>query len=163
MANDWKHEPGDTKKLETATFLEPKASAKPKRFQGWRAGVLTCTLSTCLVLLINICLSLGVLGRLGWERDGQPILHEGQCAKVSKLSTVLHIFINAMSMTLLSASSYCMQCLSAPTRRELDAAHERQSWLDIGVLSPRNIRSVSRSRQIRWLILGLSTIPLHLL
>jgi hypothetical protein len=163
MVEGWKHELDEPKTVETATFLEPKTSAKSKRFQGWRAGVLTCTLSTCLVFLINISLSLGVLGHLGWGRDGQPILHEGQCAKVSKLSTVLHIFINAMSMTLLSASSYCMQCLSAPTRRELDSAHERQSWLDIGVLSPRNIISVSRSRQIRWLILGLSTIPLHLL
>ncbi|KAH4938710.1 hypothetical protein HBI79_057550 [Parastagonospora nodorum] len=162
MAEGWKHELDEPKTVETATFLEPKTSARSKRFQGWRAGVLTCTLSTCLVFLINICLSLGVLGRLGWGRDGQPILHEGQCAKVSKLSTVLHIFINAMSMTLLSASSYCMQCLSAPTRRELDSAHERQSWLDIGVLSPRNIKSVTRSRQVRWLILGLSTIPLHL-
>jgi hypothetical protein len=163
MDNAWAPQVDDKKTIEHTTFLEPDAPATTKRFQGWRFGVLTCTLSTCFVLLLNVCLSIGVLGRLGWGRDGQPILYQGNCDKVSKFSTVLHIFINAMSTTLLCASSYCMQCLSAPTRQELDLAHQRQSWLDIGVLSPRNIRSVSSSRRIRWLILGLSTIPLHLL
>ncbi|KAL1595278.1 hypothetical protein SLS60_009968 [Paraconiothyrium brasiliense] len=55
-----------------------------------------------------------------------------------------------------------MQCLSAPTRKELDQAHARQSYLDIGVLSPRNLKYISKNRRVRWLILGLSTIPLHL-
>lgn len=155
--------PDEMSGLEKASLLDSDAPTTLKRFQGWRFGVLMCTVSTCLVLLLNVCLSIGVLGRLGWGRDGQPILQEGQCNNVSKLSTIVHIFINAMSTALLSASGYCMQCLSAPTRQDLELAHQSQSWLDIGVLSPRNIRSVSSNRRRCWIILGLSTIPLHLL
>jgi hypothetical protein len=148
---------------EEKTFLASESAQKSSRFQGWRFGVLMCTASTCLVLLINISLAIWALTQHGWGVDGQPILHEGRCDTTSKLSTGLHLLINGMSTTLLSASSYCMQCLSAPTRQELDVAHKQQSWLDIGVLSPRNIKSISKSRRYRWLILGLSTLPLHLL
>jgi hypothetical protein len=148
---------------EDTTFLDSKSKKIPDRYQGWRFGVLTCTASTCLVLLINMSLALGALGQNGWGRDGQPVLYEGKCNTISKMSTALHLLINAMSTALLCASSYCMQCLSSPTRQELDQAHKKRSWLDIGVLSPRNMKSISGSRRVRWLVLGLSTIPLHLL
>lgn len=154
------HEPKDA---EDATFFEPQTTGLRDKYQGWRFGVLTCASSTCLVLLINICLTLGALGHHGWGRDGQPVLYDGKCDTVSKLSTGVHLLINAMSTTLLCASSYCMQCLSSPTRQELDWAHKQRSWLDIGVLSPRNIKSISKSRRLQWLVLGLSTVPLHLL
>jgi hypothetical protein len=148
---------------EEKTFLEPKFTKTSDRFQGWRFGVLLWTSSTCVVLVINICLAIWALAQHGWGQDGQPVLYEGKCGTSSKLSTGFHLLINAMSTALLCASSYCMQCLSAPTRQELNEAHKRQSWMDIGVLSPRNMRSISKSRRTRWLILGLSTIPLHLL
>jgi hypothetical protein len=145
------------------TFLKSSSTGKSNRSQGWRFGVLMCTVSTCVVLVVNTSLATWALAQHGWGQDGQPILHEGKCDTTSKISTGLHLLINAMSTALLSSSSYCMQCLSAPTRQELNLAHKKRSWLDIGVLSPRNIRSISKSRRWRWLILGLSTAPLHLL
>lgn len=163
MLKFWAPKSDETTALEKVTFFESSSTQKAKRFEGWRFGVLVCTSSTAFVLVVNVCLALWAAGKLGWARDGQPILYEGNCSKASKLSTALHILINGMSTALLCASSYCMQCLSAPTRQELDLAHKRQTWLDIGVLSPRNIKSVSKSRRVRWLILGLSTIPLHLM
>lgn len=162
MFASWRRSVEKTVVVEEKTFLETQSTKPAKRFQGWRFGVLMCTTATCLVLLLNIVLALAALGKGGWGQDGQPILREGDCSMISMLSTGVHLLINAMSTALLGASSYCMQCLSAPTRKELDLAHKKQSWLDIGVLSPRNIRSVSSSRRVRWLILGLSTIPLHL-
>jgi hypothetical protein len=67
---------------EDTTFLDSKSKKIPDRYQGWRFGVLTCTASTCLVLLINISLALGALGKNGWGRDGQPVLYEGKCNTV---------------------------------------------------------------------------------
>jgi hypothetical protein len=159
----WRLKSDDKQASEQTTFLESKLTKKSNIFQGWRFGVLACTVSTCVVLVVNVSLAIWALSRHGWGRNGQPILHEGKCDTVSKLNTGIHLLINSMSTVLLCTSSYCMQCLSAPTRTELDHAHSKQSWLDIGVLSPRNLKALPKSRRIRWFILGLSTVPLHLL
>ncbi|KAH3940599.1 hypothetical protein HBH70_025710 [Parastagonospora nodorum] len=64
---------------------------------------------------------------------------------------------------LLNGSSYCMQCMSAPNRKEIDEAHVTQRWLDIGVPSFRNFKHIRRGRLVLWVLLGLSSVPLHLL
>ncbi|MCJ1312051.1 hypothetical protein MMC25_005725 [Agyrium rufum] len=56
-----------------------------------------------------------------------------------------------------------MQILTAPTRAEIDEAHTRGRWLDIGVPSVRNLRSISRKRVLLWFGLAFSSLPLHLL
>jgi hypothetical protein len=161
MHNPWPRKTLPASKREDSS--DSRATGPFSGYKGWRFGVLAWTISTCLVLAMNISLATWAIARHGWGRKGQTILYEGKCDMVSKLSTVAHLLINAMSTALLCASTYCMQCLSAPTRKELDRAHARQLWLDIGVLSPRNLKAISKSRRVRWLILGLSTIPLHLL
>ncbi|KAH7310596.1 hypothetical protein B0I35DRAFT_412089 [Stachybotrys elegans] len=70
--------------------------------------------------------------------------------------------INIMSTLLLGASNNCAQLLSAPTRQDIDKAHSRGRWLDIGVGSVRNLRYIPVWRGFLWLILLLSSIPLHL-
>lgn len=56
-----------------------------------------------------------------------------------------------------------MQCLSAPTREEVDEAHAKGKWLDIGVSSVRNLTSIPKSRLGMWVGLGLTSLPLHLM
>ena len=56
-----------------------------------------------------------------------------------------------------------MQCLSSPTRSEIDKAHGQRMWLDIGVPSVRNLRKLSTTRIVLWWLLATSSIPLHLL
>ena len=56
-----------------------------------------------------------------------------------------------------------MQCLSSPTRSEIDKAHSQGIWLDIGVPSVRNLRRLSTARIVLWWLLAFSSIPLHLL
>jgi hypothetical protein len=163
MSKFWREEAEEGKDQEDATFLPPTSTKQTRKLQGWRFGVLTCTTSTCFIFIINTSLAISALAKSGWENNGQPTLYKGNCNTVSKLNTGVHLLINEMSTSLLCARSYDMQCLSAPTRQELDRAHSSHFWLDIGVSSPRNIQSISKSRRRRWLILGLSTIPLHLL
>jgi hypothetical protein len=55
-----------------------------------------------------------------------------------------------------------MQVLNAPTRSECDKAHARGDWIDIGVTSLRNIAKVTWPRRVLWLLLGLSSVPIHL-
>lgn len=56
-----------------------------------------------------------------------------------------------------------MQVINAPTRSECDKAHARGDWLDIGITSLRNISRVTWPRRMLWLLLGFSSVPIHLL
>lgn len=79
------------------------------------------------------------------------------------METAVHVLINVLSTLLLSASNYTMQVLSSPRRSDLDMAHKKGQWLDIGILSVRNIRKVDTKRRVLWFVLAVSSIPLHLL
>lgn len=87
----------------------------------------------------------------------------GECSTVNTWALWLHILINGLSSILLSASNYTMQALSSPTRKECDVAHARGDWLDIGVAGVRNLFRISWQRRILWVLLGVSSVPIHLL
>lgn len=70
--------------------------------------------------------------------------------------------INILSSLLLGASNNCAQLLSSPTRHDIDKAHAKGKWLDIGVPSVRNLGHISGWRVLLWALLFLSSIPLHL-
>jgi hypothetical protein len=74
-----------------------------------------------------------------------------------------HVLINALSSVLLSASNYAMQCVTSPTRSECDVAHARGDWMDVGVAGTRNLTRISHRRKVVWVLLALSSIPIHLL
>ncbi|KAF2709364.1 hypothetical protein K504DRAFT_353366, partial [Pleomassaria siparia CBS 279.74] len=127
----------------------------------WRFGVFTCAACTFAVFLINLIVTIWAALRYG-SNNGQQVLFEGDCGRAGRLNTTLHVGINILGSVLLSSSNYCMQCLSAPTRKEVDKAHAKEQWLDIGILSTRNLRGISRKRVAMWWILAVSSLPLHL-
>lgn len=95
---------------------------------------------------------------------GIGTLYDGDCHYVERATVWLHVAINVLSSLLLSASNYTMQALSSPTREEVDRAHQKRDWVDIGTPSVRNIWGrISRRRTALWWILGLSSVPIHLL
>jgi hypothetical protein len=128
-------------------------------FTGWRFGVLHFAIWAVIVFVINIIAS--IWGAV-YQRS-RDSLTEGDCGDIKNLNRGLHVFINILSTILLSGSNYCMQCLSAPTRTDVDQAHASRIWLDIGIPSIRNLKHISRPRFWLWLLLGLSSVPLHLL
>jgi hypothetical protein len=131
-----------------------------RRFSGWRFGVLNFAFWALAVFLVNLIVT--IWGSITHKAtDG--VLSEGDCERIKTLNSGVHILINVLSTIMLSGSNYCMQCLSAPTRVEVDKAHAARKWLDIGVPSFRNLRHIGRRRLILWLLLGTSSIPLHLL
>jgi hypothetical protein len=117
---------------------------------GSSATVLLANLVTLIVLMAKFKPNRGVVSML-----------EGDCSLVKRLDIVAHVFINILGTALLGASNLCMQLLAAPTRKEVNKAHGKGKWLDIGVPSIRNLSSIHRSRLIMWLVLGCSSIPVH--
>lgn len=115
------------------------------------------------VLVVNVSLLIVGGVKHGGYTDGIGTLDRGDARPMKERGLIYHVLINILSTALLTSSNYCMQILSAPSREELDLAHARNSWLDIGIISFRNLAYINRRRMIFWCILGLSSLPLHLL
>ncbi|MCJ1466111.1 hypothetical protein MMC07_004730 [Pseudocyphellaria aurata] len=131
-------------------------------FVGWRFGIIGGSFSVFVVLVLNLSFMLWTISR-SKITNKQGILYDGHCDEVRRLDIVAHVMINIFSTVILASSNYCMQCLSAPTRTEIDIAHAQGVWLDIGIPSVRNLRHIRGKRTLMWTLLGLSSLPLHLL
>lgn len=135
---------------------------------GCRFTLIIGSVSILIVFIINLSVTIWAIKLpTGNEEEStitsRRIIYEGSCSTSKQLNVVLHLLINVFSSILLAASSYCMQCLSAPTREEVDKAHAQGKWMDIGILSPRNLRRISGKRTLLWVLLAVSSLPLHLL
>lgn len=130
-----------------------------QRLQGWRVWVTVCASSVAVTFFANLALAIWT-SRFGYE-NGIATIQKGSCSRTKSLDLWLHLVINVLGTLLLGASNYTMQCLSSPTREEVDKAHLRQIPLDIGVPSLANLRRISRTRLLLWWLLALSSLPLH--
>ena len=148
--------------LSSLTFRLSLSYKRRARFSGWRGGFVLAIIGSSLVLLFNIVCAI-VAAAAGKPQDGIATIYTGQCVIASRLTTGLQLLINILSSSLLSASSYCLQQLGAPTRDEIDEAHGKGKFLNVGVLSLRNLPNISKRRQAVWLSLAISSIPLHFL
>ena len=115
-----------------------------------------------MVFVLNLILTIWAVLRSPVQ-NGLGTLQDGSCKRTASLTFWAHLVINVLSTLLLGASNYSMQCLSSPTRSEIDKAHGQGVWLDIGVPSARNLRRLSTIRIVLWWLLAISSIPLHLL
>jgi len=124
--------------------------------------VITAAIVTGFVLLINT--TFAILASVKFEvYDGVGTLYSGDCGLVKRWNTALHLLINLLGTALLGASSFTMQCLSSPTRSELDGAHAKRVSLEIGIASVKNLFHMRAWKGILWALLCFSTLPLHLL
>ena len=126
-----------------------KAETRRKRwllqFHGaWRTGVAAGMLITFFVFLINLGVFIWISVSISGIKIGSTIAYEGSCVKMKKISAWCHLVINIFSTLLLGASNNCMQCLVCPTRAEIDFANSRETWLDIGVPSIRDLKFLAR-------------------
>ncbi|KAF2142331.1 uncharacterized protein K452DRAFT_308025 [Aplosporella prunicola CBS 121167] len=131
-------------------------------FSGWRGGLARSICAVGIVLLINLIFLNWACFKFGLAHS-KGVFYRGDCETVDRLIMVAHLVINVLGTFLLGASNYGMQVLAAPTRDEVDEAHKRNSWLDIGAPSVRNFRYIDKRRAALWLVMGFSSIPLHLM
>ena len=143
-------------------FLRSLYYHRIRKMEGYHFGILSGAVVATMVLIIN--LSFTIWAVLSFKtQSGLGTLYDGSCKRTRTLTFWVHLAINVFSTLLLGASNYSMQCLSSPTRGEIDKAHGQSIWLDIGVPSVRNLRRLSPIRVALWWLLAISSIPLHLL
>jgi hypothetical protein len=130
---------------------------------GWKFGVRAGLILTLAILFLNVGITVGISTSQGIDSDGKAVLVNDDCSTVEKYNIAYHLVINVLSTLLLGASNYTMQCLCAPTRPEVDKAHAKGIWLDIGVPSLKNLKFINRQRLALWICLTASSWPLHLL
>lgn len=124
--------------------------------------MIKAAITTAIVLSLNLLFAFVVLFKYD-SNDGVGILFEGDCGVVKRWDTALHLIINILSTALLAASGFTMQCLSSPTREEVDLAHKYRQSLEIGLLSLTNLFHMRTWKAVFWTLLCLSSMPLHLL
>ncbi|KAK1758869.1 hypothetical protein QBC47DRAFT_409691 [Echria macrotheca] len=125
----------------------------------------TAFLVCFFVFLLN--LSLAVVAHTKLTTDGQEAfvrdLYKGDCENGRYVSLAAHAIINFLSTLMLWASNLAMQLTTAPTRKEIDAAHKQGKWFDVGVLSWHNLWSVPAANRLVWFLLASTSVPIHLL
>jgi hypothetical protein len=134
---------------------------------GWRFGASLAATAAFITLAVNFGIGIWIATRSQSTDDRSTAtlveVFRGSCGQASTLNTWSHLVINVLSTCLLAGSNFCMQCLVAPTRKDLDTAHAQNKWLDIGVPSVRNLLHISKLRRLLWTLLAISSLPLHLL
>ncbi|KAF2163976.1 hypothetical protein M409DRAFT_68213 [Zasmidium cellare ATCC 36951] len=133
-----------------------------RKLQGWHFGVSIAAWTASSVFLLNVIFTIVAAVQFGTS-GGVGTAFDGSCEYVNHVTTWLHLVINGLSSILLSASNYTMQALSAPTRQEVDRAHSKGDWMDIGVASIRNLSRIKWHRVVAWWVLAVSSVPIHLL
>ena len=144
--------------------IDPRASWK--QGQAWVSkrsrSLVSQIILISAVLVINISLTIYANFRYP-SVEAVGLLYKGECDTVHKLNMWLHFLISVLSTLMLSASNFCMQVQSAPTRADIDKAHENGTWLDIGLHSPRNLSYIQGWKRVSWAILGITSLPINML
>lgn len=120
------------------------------------------------VLVANIILTIVAVvlaySKYGAGEFGYAPVHQGKCSVAKNSATGIHLVINILSTIMLGASNYCMQCLAAPSRSEVDEAHQKRAWLAIGTPDIAHLVLHAPARR-RWLgiVLLATSFPIHLM
>ncbi|EEU37270.1 uncharacterized protein NECHADRAFT_22243, partial [Fusarium vanettenii 77-13-4] len=128
----------------------------------WRVGASYFALGALISLVLHIVLAVWI-PTLDSFHNGVGVVSSGSCRTAGIYSTLIRVGTTAVSTLLIGGSNYCMQCLTAPTRKDLQKAHDKGIWLDVGVQSIRNLRTIKGYRSFLWLLITISSIPIHLL
>ncbi|KAI6352151.1 hypothetical protein MCOR25_009535 [Pyricularia grisea] len=130
---------------------------------GWRrTGIYNLLLACTCALVLSILLFFSV----SWQEQhsilGTSPIYRGRCKHTSRLSIIFHLLLNIISTGILASSDFFMQVVTSPSRPEINAAHEYLRSVDIGFQSLRNVQWLSGTKKICWLLLLLSSVPIHL-
>lgn len=148
--------------MHESNTVKERFTFRIKALKAWRFTVASGVLAGTIILLVNILTLAVIYGRHSPENHS-IVFFTGKCSIASGVSTTSHLIINTLSTILLAYSNFSMQCLGSPTRKEIDSAHQKHEWLTIGVPSIRNLFFKSKTKIAMWLLLVISSFPLHMI
>lgn len=129
---------------------------------GWKFSLRIGAISATIVFAVNTALLIRALTALEQSGSGRVLIFEGSREATERKTKWIHFYINVVSTLLLSASNYSMQFLSAPNRKDTNRAHARRAWMEIGVLSFRNIMRLHWTKRALWSLLVVTSLLIHL-
>ncbi|KAI3320668.1 hypothetical protein HD806DRAFT_547204 [Xylariaceae sp. AK1471] len=136
---------------------------RPKLLTGWRR---TAALNTILLIVVTLIFT-GILAASSIRAGSltKALIYSRGCngGSATRVSVALRLLINIFSTAFLASLNYYMQILNAPSREEIDVQHSKGIHHDIGVPSWSNAFRLFWFKSITWMILLLSSIPIHFL
>ena len=141
-------------------LLLPSSSSSLVPTRAWRR---TAAVNTTLAAVVSVVLAALLItsARRAGSVEGSLVFYEGSCGGSNTVNILVHLVINVASTCVIASSNFFMQVLGSPTRDEVDRAHARGRALEIGVPSVGNMRHVSASKSVLWLLFAVSSVPLH--
>ncbi|KAK3370547.1 hypothetical protein B0H63DRAFT_552594 [Podospora didyma] len=125
-----------------------------KNWQIWVSkrsrAILIQILIVSFVLFINVGVTIFAISHYGSDK-GVGLIYQGGCDTAKKLDQWLQMLINFS------------QPGCSPTRADVNRAHQDGKWLDIGVPSLRKLKHISKWKRLAWVMLAVSSIPIHLM
>lgn len=117
---------------------------------------------TASVAILNMVIWIWAAATHDVDPRGVGTLFMGDCSDTTTANRVSHLLLNALSTLFMGGASYCMQVLVAPSRADLETAHAVGDWLEIGVMSFKNLFKLRPWKVSLWLALGAISTVLHL-
>ena len=128
---------------------------------GWRkTGVIFLVLMWGLTLMLLVLLVISLRLNGSWS---DTAIFVGNCPQSDRNVLLLRTGINVLATAILTSSNFFLQLLTAPIREDIDKAHDRSKWLEVGVNSLRNLRFITWPKLAIWLLIALLSIPFHLI
>ncbi|KAH7026005.1 uncharacterized protein B0I36DRAFT_152648 [Microdochium trichocladiopsis] len=122
-------------------------SHRSRYLSGWRGGLRLNAVLVGIVFAATLGCLLGSVARTK-SVSGDFSVFSGSCSAAKQTSIGIHVAINIATIGLLAAANYALQVLSSPSRVEIDIAHAKRQWLDIGIPSVRNFKHISPVRSV---------------
>jgi hypothetical protein len=117
---------------------------------------------TASVTILNLAVLIWAAATHPLDSRGVATMYTGNCKTIGVADSITHLVLNGISSLFLGASNYGMQILAAPARRDLETAHAKGDWLEIGVPSLVNLFKLPRQMRFLWFCLGLISTLLHM-
>ncbi|KAL1855006.1 hypothetical protein Plec18170_004418 [Paecilomyces lecythidis] len=133
----------------------------PFTASSWKKTAAVNVVVVCILSILLFAFLITGCVRAGGLNDAWTLYH-GPCKTANRINLLLHLFLNVLATLVLASSNFFMQIINAPSRDELDKAHQNSRWMDIGVPALRNFLSMPKTKFLCWLVLGCSSVPLHL-
>jgi hypothetical protein len=131
-------------------------------FSGRTASLRILAACTAAVFAVNIAVLAYAKSR-GSSGDGDLTLFRGGCSQTKTLNVALHAALNVLAIVVSASVSAFLASLSSPTRDEIDRAHAKGTWFEIGVPSVHNLTRIGTLRAWLCALLFLSTLPIQIL